>query len=153
VIGEPSVDLVYVNQSYSVRQSQEPGVLIGERQYQRFIERLDDCKEHGWSELWLAAAGIAAGVAATAAISSATLPAGKLSSATRGDLKVAAISGLVVLAVCLIAYLTHRQDHGREVDHLMKDLRMYSPRPSIRKPSALPRSKHTKGEHGPGTSQ
>ena len=41
--------------------SHEPAVLISERELERIIERLEDCKPAGWGDLWLA--GVGAGVA------------------------------------------------------------------------------------------
>lgn len=118
---EPWPELAYVNQGYSVRQSREPGVLISERQYRRYIERLDRCKPGGWSEVWLAIAGAAAGVAGASLIGALSLPP-TVPSATRDILWVLTGAGSVIFGLCLIAYVTRRHDYREAIDELKDDL-------------------------------
>jgi len=48
-------------QRYVVTPGEEQAVIIGIRDYNRLIERLNGCKPGGWADLWLA--GASAGVA------------------------------------------------------------------------------------------
>lgn len=118
--------LVYVNQRYSVSQSQEPGVLISVRDYDRLIERLDGCKPDGWADLWLAGVGGGVALAVGALVGALTLPASL--SAARDILWALTATGAVVFTLCMAAYLTQRRELGAEIDELKKDLEIYKDR-------------------------
>ena len=72
---EPVRPSVQVTHRYTVQQSDEAAVVIGVRDYERLVERLNACKPRGWGEVWLA--GVGAGVAAAAAtlVTALSLPA------------------------------------------------------------------------------
>jgi hypothetical protein len=124
---------VYVTQRYAVSQSQEPGVVLRMRDYDRLIERLDGCKAGGWADLWLFGAGAGAALVAGALVTALTLPVNQ--SGTRDVLWVLTGAGVVVLLLCLVGYLTQRRDHGREISELKKDLEIHKPPCSRSRPS------------------
>jgi len=66
---------LYVTQEFEVSPSHEPAVLISERELERIIERLEDCKPAGWADLWLAGVGAGVAVALGAFVVALTLPA------------------------------------------------------------------------------
>jgi hypothetical protein len=117
---------VYVTQRYAVSQSQEPGVVISMRDYDRLIERLDGCKTGGWADLWLFGAGAGAALAAGALVTALTLSVAQ--SGLKNVLWVLTGAGAVVLVLRLVGYLTQRRDHGREISELKKDLEIHKPR-------------------------
>jgi len=117
---------VYVTQQYAVSQTEEPGVVISVRDYDRLIERLDGCKAGGWADLWLFGAGAAASLAASTLVTALTLSAAQ--SGARNVLWVLTGAGAVILVLCLVGYLTQRRDRGREISELKKDLEIHKPR-------------------------
>ena len=126
---EPLQEPVYVTQRYSVSQSQETGVVISMRDYDRLIERLDGCKPRGWTDLWLAGVGAGAALVVGALVGALTLPA--TPAGTKDVLWVLTATGAVVLLLCLAAYLTQRHEHGAEISELKKDLKIYKDRAQI----------------------
>lgn len=114
---------VFVTQRYAVSQSQEPGVVISMRDYDRLIERLDGCKAGGWADLWLFGGGVGGALAVGALVTAMTLPAAQ--PGTRDVLWVLTGAGAVILVLCLVGYLTQRRDHGREISELKKDLEVH----------------------------
>ena len=61
---------VYVTQQYAVSQTEEPGVVISMRDYDRLIERLDGCKAGRWADPWLFGAGAGAALGPGALVDS-----------------------------------------------------------------------------------
>lgn len=134
---------VYVTQQYAVSQTEEPGVVISMRDYDRLIERLDGCRAGGWADLWLFGAGVGAALAAGALVTALTLPVAQ--SGVRDVLWVLTGASAVVLVLCLVGYLSQRGDRGREVSELRKDL-------EIRKPKVAGKGQGLAGEGtGAGT--
>jgi hypothetical protein len=123
---EPLQEPVYVTQRYAVSQSQEPAVVIGMRDYDRLIERLDSCKPGSWTDLWLAVAGAGAALATGALVGALTLPV--TLPGTRDVLWVLAAAGAAIFGLSIVAYLTQRRNHGKELDDLKKDLEIHKPR-------------------------
>jgi hypothetical protein len=123
---EETMQPVYVNQRYFVSQSQEPGVLISMREYDRLIERLDGCKPDGWADLWLAGVGGGVTLAVGALVGALTLPASLLGA--RDILWALTATGAVVFMLCMVAYLTQRRELGAEIGELKKDLEIYRDR-------------------------
>lgn len=120
---EQDSDVVWVNRPVSIVQSQESGVTLTEREYKRYIERLDGCKPHGWSDLWLAVAGIGGGLSAAAVVALIALPS-NTPAAGRDVLGMLALLGAVILVLCLIAYFSQRCRLAEEIDDLKKDFQM-----------------------------
>ena len=118
-------NVIRVSQSFTVRESQEPAVMIGERHYLRLIERLEGCKKTGWTDLWLAGVGAGVALGAAAGVGAWTLPA--VPAATRDILWVLTALGAVAAILCLVAYFTQCRDNGKEITELQKDLEMYAP--------------------------
>lgn len=118
---------VEVTQRFTVPQSEELGVVISVRDYERLIERLDGCKPGGWGELWLACVGAGVALAAAAGVTAATLPTDL--TGTRDVLWAVTVAGAVLTVLSLVAYFTQRHDHGKEIAELKKDLEMRKPRP------------------------
>lgn len=116
---------VYVTQQYAVSQTEEPGVVISMRDYNRLIERLDGCRAGGWADLWLFGAGAGAALAVGALVTALTLSAAQ--SGTRDVLWVLTAAGAVILVLCLTGYLTQRGERGREISELRKDLEIRKP--------------------------
>lgn len=117
---EPLPDAVYINQRYSVQQSQEPGVVISVRDYDRLIERLDGCKPSGWADLWLTGVGAGAALAVGALVGALTLPSSL--PGVKDVLWTLTAAGALVMLICLAAYLTQRREHSRDITELKKDL-------------------------------
>lgn len=120
---EQGSKVVRVNRTVSIVQSQESGVTLTEREYKRYIEKLDDCKPHGWSDLWLAVAGIGGGLSGAAVVTAIALPS-NASAAEKDILWMLTLLGAVMLALCLIAYFSQRSHHAEEIDDLKKDFQM-----------------------------
>jgi hypothetical protein len=120
---EQGSDLVWVNRAVSIMQSQESGVTLTEREYKRYIERLEGCKPHGWSDLWLAVAGIGGGLCAAAVVALIALPS-NTPAAGKEVLGMLAVLGAVMLVLCLIAYFSQRSHLSEEIDGLKKDFQM-----------------------------
>jgi len=117
---------VYVTKRYAVPQNQEPAVAIGMADYNRLIERLDECKPRGWADLWLAVAGAGVALAVGALVGALTLPVSV--SAVRDVLWVLTAAGVAIFCLCMTGYLTQRHDHGKEIGALKKDLEIHKPR-------------------------
>lgn len=116
--------LVTVNQGMFVRERQEPGVLISERVYQHYIQRLAGCEPSGWADLWLALAGVGGGLAVAALVTYLTLP----SSASAGEhdiMLMLVILGAVGLVLSVIGYFTQRQERGKDIRDLKADLELH----------------------------
>jgi hypothetical protein len=120
-----SQDQVYFTRRYAVSQSQEPAVVIGMRDYNRLIERLDGCRRGDWTDLWLAVAGAAAGLGVSALVGALTLP--PAMSGAVGVLWVLMAAGVAMFCLCMIFYLTQRRNHGKEIGELKKDLEIHKP--------------------------
>jgi hypothetical protein len=120
---EQDSNVVWVNRAVGIAQSQESGVTLTEREYKRYIERLDGCKPHGWSDLWLAGAGIGGGLSGAAVVTAIALPS-STPAADKDILWMLTILGGVMLVLCLIAYVTQRSHHTKEIEELKKDLQM-----------------------------
>lgn len=127
VTAEPLPESAYVAQGYTVPQRREPGVVMSEREYDRLIERLDGCKQTGWADLWLAGVGAGAALAVGALTGALTFASG-LPSGSKDVLWALTATGAVVLILCLVAYISQRSEHGKEVDELKKDLEMHRDR-------------------------
>jgi hypothetical protein len=120
---EQGSNVVWVNRAVGIAQSQESGVTLTEREYKRYIERLDGCKPHGWSDLWLAGAGIGGGLSGAAVVTAIALPS-STPAADKDILWMLTILGGLMLVLCLIAYFTQRSHHTKEIEELKKDLQM-----------------------------
>ena len=125
---EPLRDSAIFTQRYTVMQGEEQAVVIGVRDYNRLIERLDGCKPGGWADLWLAGVGAGVAVAIAALVGALTLPVAM--SGTRDALWAVTGGGMVVWLLCLVGYFTQRRDHSREIAELRKDLENHKPRSS-----------------------
>jgi hypothetical protein len=122
----PLQEPVYVTQRYAISQNQESAVVIGMRDYNRLIERLDGCKPGGWADLWLAVAGAGAALAASTLVGALTLPV--TLSGTRDVLWVLTAAGAAIFCLCMVGYLTQRRNHGKELGELKKDLEIHKPK-------------------------
>jgi hypothetical protein len=120
----PSTGVILVTQELSVKQIQEPGVLISKRQYIRYLERLESCKPHGWSDFWLAGAGIGGGLATAALVTALALPS-TVPATDKDILWMLVVLGGIVLVLCLLAYFTQRHHHEEDIDSLKNDLEMH----------------------------
>jgi len=96
------------------------------RDLDRLIERLDGCKPRSWTDLWLAGAGVGASLAIAAFVGVLTLP--LTPSATRDILWILTVTGIVILILCLAAYLSQRSRYEAEISELEKDLKLYRDR-------------------------
>jgi len=103
--------------------------VIGMRDYNRLIERLDGCKPGGWADLWLAVAGAGAAMVVGALVGALTLPV--TLSGTRDVLWVLTAAGAAIFFLCMVGYLTQRRNHGKEIGELKKDLEIHKPRTTI----------------------
>jgi hypothetical protein len=120
-----SQEPVYVTYRYAVSQGQEAAVVIGLRDYNRLIERLDGFRSRDWTDLWLAAAGAAAALGVSALIGALTLP-----PALPGPVDVlwALVSaGTAIFCLCMIGYFTQRRHYAQELSELKKDLEIHKP--------------------------
>jgi hypothetical protein len=122
---DPPQQSVYVTHRYAITEGEELGVAISIRDYDRLIERLDGCKP-GSADLWLAGVGAGVALATATLVGALTLPANL--TGTRDVLWVLTVAGAVVLTLCLVGYLTQRQDHAREIAELRKDLEIHKPK-------------------------
>jgi len=120
---EQGSKVVRVNHTVSIMPSQELGVTLTEREYKHYIERLDGCKPHGWSDLWLAAAGIGGGLSGAALVTAIALPP-DTPAAEKSILWMLILLGAVILVLCLIAYFSQRSHYAKEIDDLKKDFQM-----------------------------
>lgn len=118
-------NVVVVNNAMMVRESQEPGVLINARQYKRYLDRLEDCIPSGWSDLWLALTGIGGGLAITAFVTRLTLPS-TASATPKMVTLMLTVLGVVCFILCIIGYLTQRQQHGKDIKDLKTDLEIHA---------------------------
>jgi hypothetical protein len=122
---EPAQEPVRVTLQYVLPPRQEPGVLISAREYERMIERLEGCKPSGWADLWLAGVGVGAALAAGALVGALTLPPNL--PGTRDVLWGLVATGVIVLGLCLFAYIAQRRERGAEINELKKDLDLHRP--------------------------
>ena len=114
---------MWVTRAVGIVQSHETGVTITEREYKRYIERLDGCKLRGWSDLWLAVSGIGAGLSGAAIVTVIALPSAT-PAADKDILWMLSVLGAVMMVLCLVAYFTQRHHHAEQIDELKKDLQM-----------------------------
>jgi hypothetical protein len=112
-------------QRYIVTPGEEQAVVIGIRDYNRLIERLNGCKPGGWADLWLAGAGAGVAVLIGALVGALTVPTAL--SGTRDALWVITGGGLIMLLLCLAGFFTQRSGHDREIAELRKDLENHKP--------------------------
>lgn len=116
---------VTVQNATTVQESREPGVLIGARQYRRYLERLGGCTPSGWADLWLALAGLGGGLAITALVTRLTLPS-TATATEKAVLLMMTILGVVCVVLCMIGYFTQRQQRGKEIRELKTDFEMHA---------------------------
>lgn len=122
-----SQEPVYVTYRYAIPEGQEAAVVIGLRDYNRLIERLDGVRARDWADLWLATVGAAAALGVSALVGALTLP-----PALPGPTEVLWVlvsAGTVIFCLSMIGYLTQRRHYGQEVGELKKDLEIYKPAP------------------------
>lgn len=117
-------DVVWVSHSVGIAQSQEIGVTLTEREYRRYLQRLDDCKGEGWSDLWLAMAGMGGGLSVAALVTAIALPS-SMPSADKDVLWMLTVLGGVIFGLCLIAYFTQRHRQGEKINDLKTDMEMH----------------------------
>jgi hypothetical protein len=110
---------------YMVKQGEEQAVVIGVRDYNRLIERLDGCTPGGWADLWLAGVGAGVAVVMGALVGALTLPGAM--SGTRDALWAVTGGGAIMLLLCLFGYFTQRRGNDRELAELLKDLESHKP--------------------------
>ena len=127
-----------VSSSIAIEGSTEPGIVMSLRQLQRYMARLDKCKEP-LSVLWLTLAGLTGGAAITALVGLITLPAPtkpdakiapsttNLSQGTHTTLVAIGVVCAAIAVVSLVAYFTRRSKHADEVDELKKDMSLLLP--------------------------
>ena len=115
---------VSVPRRISIRSSEEPGVAIPEREYNRLIERVESLRPTGRDDLWATCAGAGVGVASAALVTVLSLTT-VASSDTKAILWMLAIAGAAVAALASVASRTPRRDRRKEVDDLKKDMEMY----------------------------
>lgn len=120
----PTNQIVF-NHNLTVKQEDEPAIVISKRQYARLIDRLDHCKPRGWNDLWLAGVGAGIALAVGALVGIKTLPQAPEPGAT-SVLWVMVGAGVLFALLCLLAYLTQRQDEGADIEELKKDLKMHA---------------------------
>jgi hypothetical protein len=125
----PSANVVQVTRELSLESSQEPGVAIPEREYDRLIDRLAGCKAGGWADIWLAGIGLGGGLGTAALVTVLSLGT-TVAGSTKVILWMLVIIGVVILVLSLSAYLTQRKERGKEIDVLMEDMKMHRPRTS-----------------------
>jgi hypothetical protein len=116
---------VYVAQQFEGSPDPEPVAVIPIRQLDRIIERLDDCKPGGWTDLWLAGLGVGATLALGALVVALSLPSS--SSGISSVLWALTATGAVVFLLCLVAYFIQRREHNSAVGQVMRDLEIYRP--------------------------
>jgi len=121
----PASNLVTVTNVTTVEQSREPGVLISTRQYKRYLERLEGCTPSGWADLWLALTGLGGGLGVTAFVTRLTLPS-TATATEKAVLLMLTILGAVCFVLCMFAYLTQRQQRGKDIKELKTDLEMHT---------------------------
>jgi peptidoglycan/LPS O-acetylase OafA/YrhL len=115
-----SAAALYVTRRYAIPQVRETAVVIGMRDRDRLIERLDGCKRDGWADFWLAVAGAGAAVGGGALLAALTPP--PPMSAPVDVPWVLMGAGTAIFLLCMIGYLTQRRNHGSEIGELKKDL-------------------------------
>lgn len=120
---------ILVTQQFAVPLDEQPGVVIGARDFERLIERLDGCKPGGWGELWLAGIGAGVAVAASAAVGALTLP--TTLTTLVGILWAVTVAATLVTILCLVGYLTQRRGLAKEITELKKDLEIHKPKTAV----------------------
>ena len=116
-------DQVYVTHRYAVSQNQEPAVVIGMRDYNRLVERLDGFEVRDWADLWLAVAGAAAALCVSTLVGALTLP--TVPSGTTDILWTLTATGASIFTLCIIGYLTQRRNRRQAIGDLKKDLEIH----------------------------
>ena len=99
--GLPQEDLTLVQTSIAVSNQQEAGVVVSHRQFQRYIDRLDECKEP-LAQVWLAAVGVFVGGFLATLVALVALPLTKLAAGTKAVLLVILLCTAVLAVVCAI---------------------------------------------------
>ena len=118
-------------QRYVVTPGEEQAVIIGIRDYNRLIERLNGCKPGGWADLWLAGASAGVAVLISALVGALTVPTAL--SGTRDALWAITGGGLIMVLLCLVAFFTQRSSHDREIAELRKIWKTINPSPPPRR--------------------
>ncbi len=90
-----------------VLESHELAVLISERQFTRYLQRLDVCRRSPWSDIWLACGGIGGGLTAAAVVTVIALPQ-TVPWSDKVILWMLALLGGIALMLCMITYFTQR---------------------------------------------
>lgn len=98
-------NVVMVNRGVAVRQSQETGVTLTDREYQRYLDCLEHCQPQGWADLWLAVTGIGGGLAISAWVTVVVLPS-STSPADKDILRMLVVLGALVLVLSLVLAAT-----------------------------------------------
>jgi len=125
-----------------LEKTEEPGMSLSRRQWDRHLERIRRCKE-GWNVLWLAAATTFLGIAVTALVTAISVPLAptpksiarygppqtlsQLSNSARNYLLLAAGFCVLLFLASLAAYLTRRKDRDTEIEEIIKDMRVHEP--------------------------
>ena len=147
------ISLHVLHRGLLLQKTQEPGMSLSRRQWDRHLDRIRKCKE-GWNVLWLAAATTFFGVAVTALFTAISIPLAptpksiarfgppqtlsQLSGSARNYLfLIAGFCALLFLA-SLAAYLTRRKDRDGEIEEIIKDMRVYEPEAPPPPPPPLP---------------
>lgn len=112
-----------VSTTITLQNTEEPGVGMTLRQFNRYMERLDRCKEP-LVGLWLAFAGVSAGVAGSAFVGLYALPISGLPAGTKGNLEIICGAGLLLACLCLVAYFALRSRQEDAIDQLKQDMNL-----------------------------
>lgn len=121
---EQNSNVVQVNRGMSLESSQERGVAIAEREYNRLIERLEGCKSTGLADVWLAGGGLGGGLAAAALVTALSLGTSATGS-TMDILWMLAILGAVIASLSLGAYFSQRHERNKEINELKTDMEIH----------------------------
>lgn len=124
VAGAQAHDQVYTR-GYVLPRSRELAVVMGISDFNRLIARLDGCQPGDWADLWLALAGAAAGLGASALTGALTLPPSM--PGTTDVLWVLTAAGSAIFCLCVTGYFTQRCDQKRGIGELKKDLEIHLP--------------------------
>jgi hypothetical protein len=117
----PARPPVTVTQQYVISQRTETALVIGKRQLNWVIWRLEGCRHSNWGDLWLAGAGSGAALAAGALVTALTLPtSGKIDAV----LWVLVGAGMVIVGLCLAGYLSQRRESGVEIGEIIEYLKL-----------------------------